>query len=284
MRSAIQGLVGGIIVAAMVGCAHVEAPPVKFDTVTLPGTGDSTDLLRELAKSYSAQYPDRQVAVPNSIGSDGGVRVVGTGESPIGRVARLPNAAERAKYGEFQYAEFARVPVAFVVSPRAGVRNLGEQQICDIYLGRITNWKDVGGADLPIDVQDRPDDGSNKQTIRRNMACFAQLQVTPRAHANLRNPDLVSSMKTFAGAVGFMPLAESQLNLLEVVSIDGVAPDQPQYKLAIGLGFVYKTAPSPSIQAFLDYLETEPARKIIRGSGHVPVAASPAQQRGASAK
>ena len=280
MKSAIWGIVGSIIVAAMAACAHVAAPPVKFDAVTLPGTGDSTDLLRDLARAYTARYPDRQVVVPNSTGSDGGVRVVGTGEAPIGRVARLPQPEERAKYGEFKYTEFARVPVAFVVSRRAGVRDLSEQQICDIYRGHVSNWKDVGGADLPIDVQERPDDGSNKQTIRRNMACFTRLTVTPRAHFNLRNLDLVASMKTFAGAVGFMPLAEAQLHALDVITVDGVAPEQPQYKLAIGLGFVYKTALSLSIQAFLDYLETEPAQEIMRRSGHVPVAAGDTQHRG----
>ena len=129
--------------------------------VTLPGTGDSQDLLRGLARSYIAQYPNRAVIVPDSVGSGGGIKAVGTGDAPIGRVARLPHPEEEAKYGEFRYLEFARVPVAFVVSPNAGVSNLGEREICDIYRGRITNWKEVGGNDLFIDVQARPNPGSN---------------------------------------------------------------------------------------------------------------------------
>ena len=246
-----------------------DVQPVE--PVTLPGTGDSTDVLRALAQSYTAQYPDRQVMVPNSIGSDGGVRVVGTGASPIGRVARKPTPEEIAKYGEFMYVEFARVPVAFVVSPKAGVSNLTEQQICDIYAGRVTNWNDVGGSDLAIDVQARPEDGSNMKTIRQHMACFTDLQIAPSAHHNLRNPDLVASMKTFAGAIGFMPLAEAELHGYQVVTVDGIAPSMSQYKLGIGLGFVYKASFSPSIQAFLDYLKAEAARQIMRKTGHVPV-------------
>jgi phosphate transport system substrate-binding protein len=279
MKNAIRGIVVATAVATLAACAHVAPQPETFEVVTLPGTGDSTDLLRELARSYTAQYPARQVVVPNSIGSDGGVRVVGTGESPIGRVARLPQPAEREKYGEFSYLEFARVPVAFVVSPGAGVGNLTEAQICGIYRGEITNWKAVGGHDLPIDVQDRPDDGSNKQTIRKHMACFTQLTVTPSAHANLRNADLVASMKNFAGAIGFMPLAEAQLHGFSVVTVDGVGPEQAGYKVGIGLGFVFKQAPSPSIEAFLGFLNSELAQAIIRKTGHVPVAVAPAQSR-----
>ena len=242
----------------------------QLEPVTLPGTGDSQDLLRALAQSYTARYPDRQVVVPNSIGSDGGVRVVGTGESPIGRVARLPNAEEISRYGEFKYVEFARVPVVFVVARETGVRDLNEQQICDIFNGRVANWRAVGGNDLPIDVQARPD-GSNLQTIRKNVPCFATLEVTPKAHFNERNADLVAAMKTFPGAIGFMPLSEAVLHRYQAITIGGVAPSMPQYKLGIGLGFVHKGELPAAVQAFLEYLWTEQAGEIIRTTGHVPV-------------
>jgi phosphate transport system substrate-binding protein len=254
-----------VALAAWAPAGHTAS----LDPVTLPGTGDSTDVLRALAQGYMERYPDRQVTVPNSIGSDGGVRVVGTGEFLIGRVARLPNADEVVRYGEFKYMEFARVPVAFVVTVQAGVRQLSQQQVCDIFSGRIDNWKAVGGGDLPIDVQWRPD-GSNLQTIRKHIACFAKLEVTPKAHFNERNPDLVASLKTFGGAIGFMPLSEAVLHGYQTVSLEGVTPSMPQYPLGIGLGFVHKGTLSAGIQAFLDYLETEPAREIMRRTGHIP--------------
>jgi phosphate transport system substrate-binding protein len=266
-----------VLVSAFLGIILAASTPTpslhgaELEPVTLPGTGDSQDVLRALAQGYTARYPDRQVIVPASIGSDGGVRVVGTGESPIGRVARKPTPEEVGKYGEFNYVEFARVPVAFVVSPRAGVRDLTEQQICDIFSGRTTNWKDVGGNELPIDVQARPEDGSNMRTIRERMACFAKIEVTPKAHSNLRNGDLVAAMRTFPGAIGFMPLSEAELHGYHVLTCSGVAPDGPLYKFAIGLGFVHKEPLSASMRAFLDYLKTGPAREIMRKTGHVPV-------------
>ena len=267
-RTLVASLIGAVLV---VGALAAGPPAAASEPVTLPGSGDLTDVLRDLATAYTARYPDRKVTVPDSIGSDGGVRVVGRGESPIGRVARKPTPEEVAKYGDYMYTEFARVPVVFVVSPKAGVRDLTEAQICDIYGGRVTNWKAVGGHDLPIDVQARPEDGSNMRTIRRLMACFTRLEITSRAQPNLRNPDLVASMKTLAGALGFMPLSEAQLHGFQVVTVDGVAPTMPQYKLGVGLGFVYKSALSPSLQAFLDYLKTDEARAVMGKTGHVPV-------------
>jgi phosphate transport system substrate-binding protein len=290
MKNITRTLLPGVVLVILVGSASQAIPPalaapataptgpvaavaisptVSFEVVTLPGTGDSQDLLRVLAQSYMAQYPERQVLVPNSIGSDGGIRVVGTEESPIGRVARQPNAEEKAKYGEFHYLEFARVPVVFVVTPQAGVHNLSGQQLCEIFTGRITNWKEVGGNALPIHVQWRPE-GSNLQTIRQHIPCFTNLEVTPKAHFNLRNADLITSMKTITGAIGFMPLSEAVLHGYSAVSIDGVAPNASHYKLGIGLGFVYKQPFSPSLQAFIDYLKTQPAQNMMRQTGHLP--------------
>jgi phosphate transport system substrate-binding protein len=261
----------GVLLLIVAGCAHQTTAPTRLEAVTLPGTGDSQDLLREIAKSYTSEFPTRRVVVPKSIGSDGGIKAVGTGAAPIGRVARHPSSQEIEEYGEFKYTEFARVPVAFVVSPQAGVKNLSESQICEIYAGTITNWKQVGGRDLPIDVQARPDGGSNMETIRKQIACFADLEVTSQSHFNLRNSDLVQSMKVYPGAIGFMPLSEAELHHFSIVSLDGVEPTQQHYKLGIGLGFVYKKPLAPNIQKFLDYLSTEPAMKIMKDTGHVPV-------------
>src|SRR3989442_6527021 len=121
----------GILLAALSVCPP-QARAAELEAITLPGTGDSQDLLRALAQSYVAQYPGRPVTVPNSIGSDGGVRGVGTGESPIRRVARLPNAAEIAKYGEFAYLGFARLALGFRVRPAGRVRCPSPAPLCAI--------------------------------------------------------------------------------------------------------------------------------------------------------
>src|SRR2546428_12411571 len=110
-RMRFHAFAAGIILAALSICPP-QARAAELEAVTLPGTGDSQDLLRALAQSYVAQYPGRPVTVPNSIGSDGGNRVLGTGEPPTGRVARLADAAEAAQDGELLYLRFAPLPLA----------------------------------------------------------------------------------------------------------------------------------------------------------------------------
>lgn len=269
MNRFIRGIAAGLVLTAVAGCAWSSSP--RQEVITLPGSGDSQDILRGLARGYLARYPDRRAIVPDSVGSDGGIRLVGTGQAPIGRVARRPTAEETHEYGQFRYLEFARVPVVFVVGKEAGVRDLSERQICDIFARRVDNWKDVGGHDRAIEMQSRPEDGSNMRAIRQHLACFAEVPHPPRGRFNLRNVDLVEAMRAFPGAIGFMPLSEALLHGYQVVTIDGVAPTAPEYKVTIGLGFVYQKRLAPGYQVFLDYLKTAPAREIMTKTGHVPV-------------
>jgi phosphate transport system substrate-binding protein len=269
VNRSIRTIAAGLVLAAATGCG--SAPSTRQEVITLHGSGDSQDVLRGLARGYLARHAERRVLVPDSIGSDGGIRVVGTGEFPVGRVARRPTAEEKTEFGELKYVEFARVPVAFVVGNGAGVHDLSERHVCDIFRRDIINWKELGGEDRPIVVQARPEDGSNMRAIRKHMACFADVPKPPRGRFNLRNADLVASMKTYPGAIGFMPLSEALLHGYQVVTIDGVAPTAPEYKLTIGLGLVYKKSLPRSYQAFVDYLDSPGAREIMRETGHVPV-------------
>jgi phosphate transport system substrate-binding protein len=269
VNRSIRSIAAGLALAAVAGCTGT--PATRQDVITLPGTGDSQDVLRGLARGYLAKHPDRRVIVPDSIGSDGGIRVVGTGEYPIGRVARRPTTEERHELGDMKYTEFARVPVVFVVGKKAAVYDLSERQICDIFGRQIVNWKELGGEDQPIVVQSRPEDGSNLRAIRKSLACFAGVPAPLRGQFNLRNADLVASMRAVPGAIGFMPLSEALLHGYQVVTIDGVAPTAPEYKVTIGLGFVYKKSLPGTYQAFVDYLRTPGAREIMNKTGHVPV-------------
>ena len=104
------------------------------------------------------------------------------------------------------------------------------------------------------------------QAIRTHLACFADVPKPPHGRFNLRNSDLVASMKMYPGAIGFMPLSEALLHGYQVVTIDGVAPTAPEYKLIIGLGFVYKKSLPGGYQAFVDYLNGRraPGRSCAR--------------------
>ncbi len=73
-------------------------------------------------------------------------------------MARALTDAEAA--AGLQYEPIAKLPSAFYVHPDAGVTSLTSAQLADVYAGRVTNWNQVGGADLRIRVV-RRDEGDS---------------------------------------------------------------------------------------------------------------------------
>ncbi|MGE0821425.1 MAG: substrate-binding domain-containing protein [Candidatus Binatia bacterium] len=292
-------LAAGLACTAFAGCAPMKSPsskimvattqkqgtPVAASTVpvtgelVIPGTGDSQDLLRLIAQVYQKAHPNTKVVIPDSTGSFatkpgtlGGLESAGTRTTPLGRTAVRPREIDLKKYGPMFYREFARVPVAFVVHKSVSVRALTSQQVCDIYAGRIQNWKELGGADLPLVVQTRPE-GSNMLAVRESMACFKDLEVTKKGHYNLRNADAVTSLQTMAGSIGFMPVSEADHYKFTMLKLDGRYPFVEGYPVTISLGLVHMDPLSGLAKDFADFLSAAEAQKILRETGHLPIVA-----------
>lgn len=264
----------GVVVAlalCLLSVAGASAQPA--DTLVIPGTGDSQDLLRELAALYQSQT-GKLVEIPDSTGSSGGIESAGTGATPLGRTAVRPSVADHQKHGGLYYRELARVPVVFVTHERVGLTALTEQQLCDIYSGKLTNWSAFGGPDAAIRVQTRPEDGSNMVAIREKIACFKDLKLLAAGEPNERNADLVASIGSKPGAIGFMPLSEARKHKFRYVKLGTKDPNARDYSVWISLGFVHKApALEGNAKAFLDWLATDPAQAIIRRD-HIPVLAA----------
>jgi phosphate transport system substrate-binding protein len=162
--------------------------------------------------------------------------------------------------------------VVFVVHRDVSVKAVSGEQICAIYSGAISSWSAVGGPDQAIAVQARPE-GSNMLAIRQALPCFKDLQVTPRAHNNLRNADAVASIRTMPGAIGFMPLSEAREHGFHVLTLDGKEALAADYPVVISLGLVHMDPLRGLAKDFVEFLASRDAARILSDSGHIPVAA-----------
>src|SRR3954463_14293387 len=140
VRSAVLSLLATGVLSSL---AHATELPVV-------GTGDGIEILRALGNAFNRTEAAVEITVPPSIGSGGGIAAVGAGSAILGRVARNLTDAEVSR--GLVYTPFARLPSAFFVHPGTRVSNLSTRELAALYAGKISNWKEVGGADLRVRV------------------------------------------------------------------------------------------------------------------------------------
>jgi len=120
----------------------------RAEDLVIPGSGNPEYVLDQLAKAFNARQAQHRVVIPPSTGTAGALRDVGEGISSVGRVGRLLKDEERRQ--GFVHISLGRDPVVIVGGAGVTVRSLSAAQLVDIYSGRITNWRELGGKAAPI--------------------------------------------------------------------------------------------------------------------------------------
>jgi phosphate transport system substrate-binding protein len=263
----------------ILSCIAVFAPVLHVEgqlagELVIEGTGDSQALLREIAELFEERYPETTIQVPDSIGSSGGIKAVGTGKAELGRVARPLKEKERA-YG-LTYAVFAVSPVVLVVHPSVeGVDNLTAEQIVGIYSGTLTDWQQLGGAAHKLYPIGRETGDSSRIILEAHVPGFQEIQ-KPVAKVYYTTPETLQGIVDHEYTIGYVPMAMIHNSGLHTIGIDGIAPSienirQNRYKMVAPLGIVYKKPLNPLAKAFADFLSTPDVHEIIEEYGCLPV-------------
>jgi phosphate transport system substrate-binding protein len=260
--------VRGFWVATVIACSLSAG--ARAGDLSVVGTGDGIDLLRALGAAYTADHPDTNVIVPPSIGSGGGVAAVGSDKEVLARIARPLSDSER-EAGLVATPVF-RLPSAFFVHRSANVKGVSAVQLADIYRGKITNWKDVGGADVRIKVVRREEQDSTLLVLRQSMPGWKDLPITEKSKTAVTTQEGVDTVKEVEGAIGFGPFTRALEMELVVLRIDGRYPTDDQYPSAVTLAFVHKKATvTPDARKFIDYVKATKAKTVLTQMGAVPV-------------
>ena len=252
--------------------ALLTATTVAFaaDELSIVGTGDGIDVLRALSSAFMDEYKSIWIDVPPSIDSGGGVEAVRNNKAVLGRVARALTDAEAA--AGIQYEPIAKLPSAFYVHPDTGITALTAAQLADVYAGRVTNWNQVGGADLRIRVVRRDEGDSTLRVLRVTMPQWKDLVITDRSKMAITTQDAIETVHDVPGAIGFGPFTRTLEAKTVVIRVDGRYPTDVEYPSNVVLALIYKKSTiTPAARAFITFLGTPKARSIFESLGSIPL-------------
>ncbi len=259
---------------AAAGILSMAAPLFGQEKVVIGGSGALMNELPQLIQTYQSRYPSDSVEIfKQSMSTTGGIEGTKLGRFTVRLVTRRPEDQER---GNLVYRVIARAPVVVAVGKTVTLNNLTEAQVCDIFSGRTKNWKELGGADLKIQVLGRKKDDANLEALQKQMPCFAGVKITAEAVLLDRGSEVDRSLANRPGTIGVTDF-ESALrgkDGFKTLTIEGVAPAtdsmaSARYPYFREFGVVTVGEPQGAVKRFLEFMVGQESQKVLAQSGVV---------------
>ena len=255
----------------------VHHKAAKSKEPALVWRGDVTTahgVVTEMAKLWEKDGHGRVELQPFNTAS--GIDAVAAGTADIAGSARPSDGSPEDSH--LTFTPVAWDGLVMVANPANPVRSLTLRQLHEIYFGKITNWKDVGGRDAPIDLYAviSPNDGV-EYSLRSLLFGRGDQQISaPRLYLNTKA--LEEGIALNPNGLGLSTLSNVTGDpKLRMIPIDGTAPTvaniaDGSYPLYIPL-FLVTNPNSPKVaqtQAFIDFLQTDKAKTVLRDHSVLP--------------
>ncbi|MBE9560696.1 MAG: phosphate ABC transporter substrate-binding protein [Proteobacteria bacterium] len=209
-------------------------------------------------------------------GATKGIRTVVSGEADLGGSCRyqLPHDPREAGVGLSPVAWDALV----VITHKDNViDNLTLPQVYDIYTGNITNWKQLGGPDAPIEVFTRKSKFSGVGRTFRKLI-FADFDKKLHSTRTFKSSGpLEKAIIESPNAIAITGISSARLRDVKILKLGGVDPSYEnikagQYQLYRPLYITYNpdSAKIANVKKFIRFTSSAEGRRIMRANGTLP--------------
>jgi phosphate transport system substrate-binding protein len=265
-----------VITAALAMCS--TSTPAAENTGILQIDGSTTvgPLADAFAEVFKKKYQDATFTVKKTGSGDGAAALI-DGRCDIATMSRFMKAEEIKKAvdkGVFPTAHaIAMDGVCVIVHPSNPVTNLTKQQIHDIYTGKITNWKELGGADLQIVAITRDSSSGTFEVF--NEKVMKKDKMAGSVETVNANPQAQARVKSTQGAIAYVGLAFQEgtktLKVDNIVCTKGTVKEGI-YPIARPLYLFTNGFPEPGTikYDFCTFYLSEKGQEIIEAKGFVP--------------
>lgn len=245
--------------------------------ITISGSTTVLPLAQMAAEVYMKRYPEVRISVAGT-GSGDGIRSLIDGTADIGNSSRDLKTKE-VKLAQKKGIKLSKHVVALdcivpIVHPSNPLKNISLEQLRGIYVGKVRNWKEVGGPDRQVVAISR-DSSSGTFEVWNKIVLGKRLRVRPDAQLQASNGAVAQAVAGNKYALGYVGLGyiNSQVKPL---SVDGVlaSPETARsgaYPIARGLNMFTLEKPPVAVQSFLKFVLGPDGQKIAGKEGFVPI-------------
>ena len=264
MKRIITGIIGAAIIIGL-GAGWVAAkkqPPQE--KITIVGSTALQPLTEEVVENYRKVKPRTSITVQGG-GSGTGLSQVQAGAVNVGSsdiFADQQDGINAKKLMDHIVAVSGIVPI---VNQKLGINNLSLKQLRQIYTGKITNWQQVGGPNLPITVINRAAGSGTRVAFEQVVLKNGERSVNAQEQDS--NGTVKEIVKNTPGSISYISFA--YLNgQVQPVKINGVAPTAKnvttnKWPLWSYEHMYTQKKPTKATKEFINYMQTKKVQQSL---------------------
>lgn len=238
-------------------------------TLTIAGSTSIQPFSEVLAEKFMDKNPKVKINVQGG-GSAQGIAAAHNGTAQIGASSAELKPEQKAGLVE---TKIAMDGIAVIVNPANPVGELKKEDIKNIFLGNIKNWKELGGPDADITVVAR-EEGSGTRSAFEELVLAKQSSIKTAVVQNSTG----AVKTTIAGdknAIGYDSLGsvDKSVKALRIDGIEATADNvkNGSYKIARPFLYLTKGQPQGLTKAYMDFVMSAEGQKILVDNGVVSV-------------
>ena len=256
-----------------VGCGRKnEEDTTISDKITVSGSTSVGPLMEKEAEKFKEENVGINVEI-NQLGSSAGIKDAITGTVQIGMSSRDLKEQEKAE-GLIE-VEIAYDGIAIITNKSNKIKSLTMTQVKDIYTGKITNWKDVGGKDGAIVVVSR-EDGSGTRDAFQEIVGYTSEELVKDAQIGDGSGNIKTTVSGNEHAIGFISFEyiDDSINAVKIDDIEPTASNvkNDSYKISRPFLLVYKEDNlKENGNKLINFILSEEGQKIVEENGLIRI-------------
>lgn len=249
-----------------------------------------SDTLLELVQAQGEAFVKKTKISVNVTGGGSGVGIakILDGVIDIANASRAMKSKELVKAKkkglDIKEVKLAIDAIAVIVNPGNPVSNLSAAQLEAIYKGEVTNWKEVGGPDVPVSLYGRQSSSGTFAYFRKKV--LHKKDYSDKMKRMNGNAQIVAAVKADKGGIGYVGIGyvASGKTGVKMMGVNGVLPNDKEKVLA-GKYYISRYlyqyingVPKGNQKKFLQFALSEEGQKIVEETGFYPLGAVKAKE------
>lgn len=271
----------GLAAASLLSVAGVSTAAAA-GALSIKGSDTMVILGQRWAEDYMKKNPGTTVQVTGG-GSGTGISALINGTTDVCQSSRPMSASEKEKVRDRYNTTGVEIPVArdglaVYVGDTNPLTEISMDQLKQVFTGKVTNWKELGGPDAKIIVYSRENSSGTYVFFKEHV--LKGMDYTPRAQTMPGTAAVVNAVSKEKFGIGYGGAAYAKgikiLKIKKDAGSPGVLPDLANvksgaYALSRPLFFYTRNKPSGDIKAFIDWVLSAEGQAIVSKVGYFPI-------------